>query len=153
MTPTGDALYDIHAYQAGRRGRCPLGYAEFCDRVSHQSETDLTQLLDHTPTAMPAWKVDVRVLPSPGPKVTLGQIHVTPEAAKAVPTHDVVRALSRHASGDWGVLKPEDRRQNELALAHHGRLLSIHRAQNGCRFYVITDPGWRCTTVLLPQDY
>ena len=57
------------------------------------------------------------------------------------------------AVGCWGELDLEDRRQNELALERGSILVSIFRASNGTRFYVITEGDRSVTTVLLPEEY
>jgi len=151
MIPTLDALYSIHLYQAARRGRSPLPYAGFRSRLQGHTDTDLTQLFEAP--LPPAWKVEVQILSTPNPPFALGELLITPAAAEAIPHADVLRALDRHAQGDWGLLDPHDRHENERALASRGRVMSVYRAQNGCRFWIITDPGWEVTTVLLPQDY
>ena len=147
MIPTEDTLYRIHEHQATCHGLSPLAYADFCQRLRRQTETDFTQL------PVPASEVKVNVKSAPKPKFALGRLCLTPAAADAVPPDEVRLALARHASGDWGLLEPSDRRQNERALVTGGRLVSVYRTKKGCRFYVITDAGWRTTTLLLPRDY
>jgi len=147
MIPAEDALYRIQEYRGPCRGPNPLADADLCERLRRQTETDLTQLL------LPASELKVRVKSVPKPKFALGQLRITPAATDAVPPDEVLGALTRHASGDWGLLEPSDRRQNDRALASGGRLVSVYRTKNGCRFYVITDAGWLCTTILLPRDY
>jgi hypothetical protein len=58
-----------------------------------------------------------------------------------------------HAAGEWGAMDAHDRRQNDRALITRGRLLSVHTTHAGQPFWIITDPGWRDTTLLLPEDY
>ena len=62
------------------------------------------------------------------------------------------RALTRHAAGDWGNLCDEDRRENELALQEGHRLLSAYQADDGTKFWIITEADRSVTTVLLPLD-
>jgi len=145
MTTPVDALYHIHEYQATCRGLNPLPYIDFCEHLRHQNETDITQLL------LPASKANARV--KSASKFALGRLCITQAAADAVPPDEIIRALVRHASGDWGLLEPSDCGENERALARGGRLVSVYCTQSGSRFYVITDAGWDCTTVLLPRDY
>jgi hypothetical protein len=78
---------------------------------------------------------------------------ITRAAALALSHEDVQQALGRHVRGDWGLLDAHDRSTNERALATGGRLVSVYQAQNGGRFYVITEAGHTCTTLLLPADY
>lgn len=147
MNPANDALYRLHPHQAVDLGLSPLPYADFCERLRGQTETDLTQLL------APASEVKVRVTPATRPRFQLGTVCITPAAERALPPDEVLMVLARHACGDWGALEPSDRRQNERALASGGRVVSVYYTHDGCRFYVITDAGWRRTTVLLPRDY
>jgi len=65
----------------------------------------------------------------------------------------VVKALCRHATGNWGVLCEEDVRENELSLEKGFRLFSAYHAEDGTKFYVITEADRSVTTVLLPEDY
>lgn len=87
------------------------------------------------------------------PKFSLGQTVVTAGALAALAPHEVVSALSRHATGDWGDLDPHDRAENERALRDGSRLLSVYYSASGVRFYVITEWDRSVTTVLLPEEY
>ena len=91
--------------------------------------------------------------PSGSGKVPLGQIVATPAALGTVSQPDIVAALRRHASGDWGDVDPDDRAANDLALTSGGRLLSVYELVNGITFWVITEADRSVTTVLLPDDY
>jgi hypothetical protein len=88
-----------------------------------------------------------------GPKLSLGEILVTPGAAAKLPHEDVARALSRHARGDWGELDDPDRRLNDQRLTNGGPIASIYTASNGLKFYVLTEADRTTTTVLLPEEY
>ena len=67
-----------------------------------------------------------------------------------MPAQEVLQAVARHATGDWGLLNPHDRQQNEDALRQGGRLVSVYQSSTGQRFYVITESSRDLTTVLLP---
>ena len=67
----------------------------------------------------------------------------------AAAAEEPVAFLLRHRRGDWGELDPFDRKQNELALRHGGRLLSAYRTRLGA----ITEAYRSATTLLLPQEY
>ena len=82
----------------------------------------------------------------------LGQLAITSNASLRLATEEVLVALRRHASGDWGDLCPEDTMANDEALEHGGRLLSAY-GQGEHRFWVITEADRSSTTVLLPEDY
>ena len=91
--------------------------------------------------------------PSDSVKVPLGRTVATPAALGTVSQSDIVAALRRHASGDWGDVDPDDRAANDLALTSGGRLLSVYELVNGITFWVITEADRSVTTVLLPDDY
>jgi hypothetical protein len=82
----------------------------------------------------------------------LGQVAITANASLRLSTEEVMTALSRHASGDWGDLCPEDTLANDHALQNGGRLFSAY-GQGEERFWVITEADRSITTVLLPDDY
>lgn len=62
------------------------------------------------------------------------------------------QGLRRHASGDWGEVCEEDRRENELSLREGYRLLSVY-GTGASRFWIITEADRSITTVLMPDDY
>lgn len=82
----------------------------------------------------------------------LGQLAITASASLRLSTEEVWTALSRHASGDWGDLCPEDTLANDSGLDHGGRLFSAY-GQGENRFWIITEADRSVTTVLLPDDY
>ncbi|MDZ4817480.1 MAG: hypothetical protein SGJ20_00750 [Planctomycetota bacterium] len=86
-------------------------------------------------------------------KFDLGQTVSTRNALDTLHPEDVLIAMSRHQSGDWGDLCEEDRQANERALTHGGRLFSVYHDRNGTKFYIITECDESYTTVLLPEDY
>lgn len=82
----------------------------------------------------------------------LGQVAVTSNATVRLSTEEMLTALRRHASGDWGDLCPEDILANDAALNFGGRLFSAY-GQGQHRFWIITEADRSLTTVLLPEDY
>lgn len=93
---------------------------------------------------------DPRIGPS---KFVLGRLLMTPAVQESVPPSEVMRALRRHAQGDWGELDREDASANERALVDGARILSAYRSEAGVKFWVITEADRSSTTVLLPRDY
>lgn len=85
--------------------------------------------------------------------VPLGQVVATPAALGVLAQPDMVAALRRHASGDWGEVDAHDRAANDDALRDGTRLLSAYESATGTRFWVITEADRSVTTVLLPDDY
>lgn len=86
-------------------------------------------------------------------RFSLGRTVITAGALACLTHEDVLRALGRHASGDWGEVCPEDHAANEHALTAGLRLVSVYHAHDGTKFYVITEWDRSATTVLLPEDY
>ena len=87
------------------------------------------------------------------PKFPMGRILVSAKAKRSLSQGDVVSALLRHASGDWGLVEEEDRKLNDRALLICERLFSMYRSEAGVKFYVITEWDRSVTTILLPEDY
>jgi len=85
--------------------------------------------------------------------IELGTIVMTANAKANVDHDDVFRALTRHASGDWGEVCVEDWDANELALKNGTRLLSTYTSTAGIKFWIITEWDRSYTTILLPEDY
>lgn len=92
-------------------------------------------------------------------KFMLGEVVATRGALDLLKEHnaDPMTYISRHLSGVWGDLDDEDKRANEQALKHGGRILSAYNVGKG-RLYVITeavdDRGIRASTcLLLPEEY
>jgi hypothetical protein len=82
----------------------------------------------------------------------LGQVAITGNASLRLLTEEVLTALHRHASGDWGDLCPEDAMANDAALQQGGRLFSAY-GEGETRFWVISEADRSVTSVLLPEDY
>lgn len=85
----------------------------------------------------------------------LGHVVATPAALEALQVAGVVpfALLLRHASGDWGDLDDDDKRENELSLTHELRILSAYALPTGQRVWIITEADRSSTTILLPEDY
>lgn len=89
-----------------------------------------------------------------GQRFPLGRLVITRGALGALERGDVIRALGRHARGDWGEGSDDDLRANETALLYGYRLISTYRSEvSKAKFYVITEEGRSVTTVLLPEEY
>jgi hypothetical protein len=89
----------------------------------------------------------------PAAKFALGQVVSTPNALSQLTGEDILSAIKRHQSGDWGELDEHDRKENELSLKQGFRLLSVYRASNGVKFWIITEADRSVTTVLMPEVY
>ncbi len=84
----------------------------------------------------------------------LGRIVATPGALQLLQdaAEDPFGYLARHASGDWGELDAQDRRENERSLKHGWRVLSSYPVGEKT-IWVITEADRSVTTILLPQEY
>lgn len=86
-------------------------------------------------------------------KFPLGRLVATPNALENIPNPDIMAALQRHLTGDWGDVDEHDRKENEFSLKEGFRLLSVYRSARGVKFWIITEADRSATTVLLPEDY
>ena len=78
---------------------------------------------------------------------------MTPGIAEDLEQSEVLHALRRHASGDWGDVREEDRKENELSLTQAMRIFSVYHSNKGQKFWIITEANRSYTTVLLPEEY
>ncbi len=92
-------------------------------------------------------------------KFGLGELIITPGAARAVQVVDILHCLLRHQLGDWGELEDEDWFANDRAVTDGGRLFAVYHVQHKKRkgktvcVYVVTECNRKATTVLLARDY
>lgn len=83
-----------------------------------------------------------------------GQVVATRGAVEKIPELEMYLALNRHLHGDWGDVCEEDKRSNNYALLHGGRLFSAyHTEKDHVKFWIITEADRSVTTVLLPDEY
>jgi hypothetical protein len=91
------------------------------------------------------------------PFFDVGRIVATPGAMEKLSSLDMSRALSRHMSGDWGLVDGEDKAANDLSLQDGTRLLSAYalpgEPPTGEMFWIITEADRSVTTFLLPEEY
>lgn len=82
-----------------------------------------------------------------------GQIVATRGALSVLLREDIMKALRRHLSGDWGDLSTEDKQENDFAVNNELRILSSYSSKKGVKFWIITEADRSVTTVLLPEEY
>ena len=76
-----------------------------------------------------------------------------------VPLHQITTLLDRHAAGNWGEIREDDRAANdEAAHSGDGRLFSSYSTAEHGQLWIITDDirgvgEGPLTTVLFPDDY
>jgi hypothetical protein len=95
------------------------------------------------------------LLNRPNPSIAtfpLGRIVVSLNAIANLTRDEIIAAIQRHQSGDWGDVSEEDRKENELSLQRCFRLLSVFRSARGVTFWIITQSDRRVTKILLPED-
>lgn len=86
-------------------------------------------------------------------KFNPGRIVIARQALAHLSDEDVLPALWRHVTGDWGDLDEQDWQENELSLKEGHRLLSRYHATDGTVFWIITEHDRSVTTILLPKEY
>lgn len=88
------------------------------------------------------------------PKVPLGSVYVTPGIVETFDEDftEVLAALRRHETGDWGAVCEEDAADNDSALTCGERILSAYETEHGT-IWIITEADRSATTVLLPAEY
>ncbi|MDR3278388.1 MAG: hypothetical protein LBT12_06400 [Oscillospiraceae bacterium] len=86
--------------------------------------------------------------------IDLGHVVVTAHANNELATDDVICALTRHASCDWGDVCDEDwERNNRAAQRKDARIFSAYHDEFDTKFWIITEWNRSYTTVLFPEDY
>ena len=87
-------------------------------------------------------------------KFSLGTVVATPGAIELLEQNSLPASsfLSRHISGDWGVLDAEDTQANEDAIQYGNRILSSY-ILNGEKLWIITEADRCSTCLLLPREY
>ncbi len=85
----------------------------------------------------------------------LGRVVATPGALACLEKYGMGASelLTRHQSGDWGKLAPEDKQENARSIEHGLRILSNYPLQGEERIWVITEADRSVTTLLLPEEY
>ena len=97
-------------------------------------------------------------LPKDTPLFSLGRVVATPGALTVLEESgaDPLELLTRHVSGDWGEVPPEDARENELSVREGFRVLSSYPVGDsgaGAKVWVITEADRSSTCLLLPEEY
>ena len=90
------------------------------------------------------------------PLFLLGRVVATPGALDllAATTTDPAVLLSRHVTGDWGEVPPEDAKENELSVREGFRIVSSYPVgADGERLWIITEADRSSTCILLPSEY
>ncbi len=86
------------------------------------------------------------------PKVCLGRLCIIPTIAHTLPPADILAALAKHASGDWGDLPPAELAANQRALRRGDPVCSLHVCSRGKRLWIATETDLGVTTLRLADD-
>ena len=67
-------------------------------------------------------------------------------------SYDVVDAIRRFITGDWGDVSKEDAAENAFALENGLRIIGAYPTVRG-KIWIITEADRSATTVLFPSEY
>jgi hypothetical protein len=82
-----------------------------------------------------------------------GFLVTSPQASGTLTKDEMIGALRRHLTGDWGDVCDDDRAANNAAVIYGYRLLSSYKGRDGTAFWIITEWDRSVTTILLPSEY
>ena len=82
-----------------------------------------------------------------------GSIVATPAALAITTPQQLLDALERHLTGDWGDVSAVDAQANEDAVTHGYRVFSVYQINDINRMWIIAESGRASTCALLPSDY
>lgn len=88
------------------------------------------------------------------PRFRVGWIFITPGALVALveAKEDPETLVYRHIQGDWGDVGPAGWAENDYALRHGERLVSVYHTRHGRKLWVITEADRFASTILVPED-
>ena len=79
-----------------------------------------------------------------------GQLVITSNASRRLARDEILHALRRHARGDAVDFAGQGRRPR--VRLEGCRRLSAYRAEDGTRFFIVSEPDNVLTTVMLPEE-
>lgn len=85
----------------------------------------------------------------------LGQIFLMVGAKEALEEsgENAFEFLSRHQTGDFGLVCKDDWKENEFSIKNGFRILSAYKTLNNIKVWVITEADRSSSTILLPEEY
>lgn len=85
----------------------------------------------------------------------LGQVFMTIGAREALEesNQQPFEFLSRHQTGDYGIIGKEDWKENDFSVKEGFRILSAYKTAKDVKIWVITEANRSSTTCLLPSEY
>jgi hypothetical protein len=86
---------------------------------------------------------------------SLGRIYLTPGANEALDEskQEPFEFLSRHQTGDWGIVGKEHSQENDFSVKNGFRILSAYKTNKDTKLWIITEADRSSTTILLPSEY
>jgi hypothetical protein len=88
-------------------------------------------------------------------KFDLGTVYATPKSLETIlnQNENPSTYLTRHHSGDWGDMEPQDMKANDRALVDGSRIFSSYQLTEEDKVWLITEADRTRTTLLLPSEY
>lgn len=83
----------------------------------------------------------------------LGEVRITRKAKESLARSDVLQALRRHQSGDWGESSRGDWECNDEALSQRKPLVSFYRSEGRTPFLIVTEANRSETVIHLSGQY
>lgn len=85
----------------------------------------------------------------------LGKVFLTIEAKQAIEesNQNAFEFLSRHQTGNFGLVDEEDWKENEFSIKNGFRILSAYKTNLDVKIWIITEADRSSTTLLLPEEY
>ena len=83
----------------------------------------------------------------------LGKVFMTVGAREALEDKTATEFLSRHQTGDFGLVGKEDWEENKLSVKNGFRILSSYKTTSEVKIWIITEADRSSTTLLLPNEY
>lgn len=85
----------------------------------------------------------------------LGRIYLTSGANEALDEskQEPFEFLSKHQTGDWGIVCKDDAQENEFSVKEGFRILSAYKTAKDIKIWCITEADRSSTTILLPSEY
>ena len=84
---------------------------------------------------------------APSRYFSLGRIAVDRRSANKLSSEDVIPALGRHISGDWGRVSKLRQNANRIALCRQRPLRSEYFSTDGVKFRVVTNADRSLTSI------
>lgn len=84
-----------------------------------------------------------------------GQVYMTVGARESLEESEEqpFEFLSRHQTGDYGMIGKEDWKENDLSVREGFRILSAYKTAKDVKIWVITEADRSATTILLLSEY